>query len=110
MERPETISSRDAVKVTMQSCARSFDLTFIRSRPNYTGGRIVGVCYRSIGLPESYFSGRSLDNKFGIVIIDLKTNKKGKEEGQGELIYAAKVTVLEGNKVEVESYGIDPVK
>ena len=25
-------------------------------------------------------------------------------------IYAAKVTVLEGNKVEVENYGIDPVK
>ena len=43
------------------------------------------------------------------MIIDLKTNKKGKE-GEGALIYAAKVTVLEGNRVEIENYGIDPVK
>jgi len=71
---------------------------------------IVGVCDRPIGFLEAYYSGRSLDNKFGIVIIDLKTNKKGKEEGEGVLIYAAKVTVLEGNKVEVENLGIDPVK
>jgi hypothetical protein len=42
--------------------------------------------------------------------MDLKTNKKGKEEGEGALIYAAKVKVLEGHKVEVENYGIDPVK
>jgi hypothetical protein len=110
MERPESISSRAAVKVTMQSRVGSFDLKLIRSRPTHTGHRIVGVCDRPIGFLESYFSGRSLDNKFGIVIIDLKTNKNGKQEGQGELIYAAKVTVLEGNKVEVESYGIDPVK
>lgn len=97
-------------RVTMQRRVRSFDLKLVRSRPTATGRRIVGVCDRPIGFLESYFSGRSMDNKFGIVIIDLKTNKKGKEEGQGELIYAAKVTVLEGNKVEVENYGIDPVK
>jgi hypothetical protein len=97
-------------KVTMQRRVGAFDLKLVRSRPTETGRRIVGVCDRPIGFLESYFSGRSMDNKFGIVIIDLKTNKKGKEEGQGELIYAAKVTVLEGNKVEVENYGIDPVK
>jgi hypothetical protein len=97
-------------KVTMQRRVGFFDLKLIRSRPTDTGRRIVGVCDRPIGFLESYLSGRSLDNKFGIVIIDLKTNKKGREEGQGELIYAAKVTVLDGNKVEVESYGIDPVK
>jgi hypothetical protein len=96
--------------VQMQRRTGFFDLKFIRSRPTATGRRIVGVCDRPIGFLESYFSGRSEDNKFGIVIIDLKTNKKGKEEGEGELIYAAKVTVLEGNKVEVENYGIDPVK
>jgi hypothetical protein len=97
-------------RVAMQRRTGSFELKFIRSRPTETGRRIVGVCDRPIGFLEAYFSGRSLDNKFGIVIIDLKTNEKGKEEGQGELIYAAKVTVLEGNKVEVENYGIDPVK
>ena|SRR6266850_622525 len=97
-------------QVTTPRRTGSFDLKFIRSRPTETGRRIVGVCDRPIGFLEAYFSGRSMDNKFGIVIIDLKTNKKGKEEGQGELIYAAKVKVLEGNKVEVENYGIDPVK
>lgn len=97
-------------RVTMQRRVGAFDLKLVRSRPTETGRRIVGVCDRPIGFLESYFSDRSMDNKFGIVIIDLKTNKKGKEEGQGELIYAAKVTVLEGNKVEVENYGIDPVK
>ena len=97
-------------KVTMQRRLGFFDLKLIRSHPTNEGRRIVGVCDRPIGFLEAYFSGRSLDNKFGIVIMDLKTNKKGKEEGSGALIYAAKVTVLEGNKVEVENYGIDPVK
>ena len=97
-------------KVTMQRRLGFFDLKLIRSRPTETGRRIVGVCDRPIGFLEAYYSGRALDNKFGIVIIDLKTNKKGKEEGEGVLIYAAKVTVLEGNKVEVENLGIDPVK
>ena len=96
--------------VQMQRRLGFFELKFIRSRPSQTGRRIVGVCDRPIGFLESYFSGRSLDNKFGIVIIDLKPNKKGKEEGAGELFYAAKVTVFDGNKVEVENYGIDPVK
>jgi len=96
-------------KVTMQRRVGFFDLKLIRSRPTETGRRIVGVCDRPIGFLEAYYSGRSLDNKFGIVIIDLKTNK-GKEKGEGVLIYAAKVTVLEGNKVEVENLGIDPVK
>jgi len=97
-------------KVTMQRRLGFFDLKLIRSHPTEQGRRIVGVCDRPIGFLEAYFSGRSMDNKFGIVIIDLKTNQKGKEEGSGALIYAAKVTVLEGNKVEVENYGIDPVK
>jgi len=66
--------------VQMQRRMGFFELKFIRSRPTETGRRIVGVCDRPIGFLENYFSGRSLDNKFGIVIIDLKTNKKGKEE------------------------------
>lgn len=97
-------------KVTMQRRLGSFDLKLIRSRPIEGGRRIVGVCDRPIGFLEAYYSGRSLDNKFGIVILDLKTNEKGKEEGVGALIYAAKVSVLAGNKVDVESLGIDPVK
>jgi hypothetical protein len=97
-------------KVTAQRRLGFFDLKLIRSRPIEGGRRIVGVCDRPIGFLEAYYSGRSLDNKFGIVILDLKQDKKGKEQGVGELIYAATVTVLEGNKVDVENLGIDPVK
>jgi hypothetical protein len=97
-------------KVSLSGRVGFFDLKLIRSRPTETGRRIVGVCDRPIRFLEAYYGGRSLDNKFGILILDLKKNDKGKEEGEGQLIYAAKVTVLEGNKIEVENYGIDPVK
>jgi hypothetical protein len=97
-------------KVEMQRRLGFFDLKLIRSHKTESGRRIVGVCDRPIGFLEAYYSGRSLDNKFGIVILDLKQDKKGKEQGAGELIYAAKITVLESSKVEVENLGIDPVK
>lgn len=87
-----------------------YDLKFIRSRPTATGRRVSAVTDRPIGFLEAYYSGRSEDYKFGIIILDLKTNKKGKEEGQGELIYAAKVKVIDGNRLEIENYGIDPVR
>ena len=77
-------------KVTMQRRLGFFDLKLVRSRPTETGRRIVGVCDRPISFLENYFSGRSLDNKFGIVIIDLKTNKKGKEEGRVNLFWQPK--------------------
>ena len=97
-------------KVRLSRRVGFFDLKLIRSRPTETGRRIVGVCDRPIGFLEAYYSGQSMDNKFGILVLDLKTNKKGKEEGVGELIYAAKIKVLEGNHIEVESYGGEPVK
>jgi hypothetical protein len=107
----KALEKADAIgKVTAQRRLGFFDLKLIRSRPIEGGRRIVGVCDRPIGFLEAYYSGRSLDNKFGIVILDLKEDKKGKEQGVGQLIYAAKVTVLDSNKVEVENLGIDPVK
>ncbi len=86
-----------------------FDLKLIRSRPIEGGRRIVGVCDRPIQFLEAYMGGRSTDYTFGIVILDLKTNKKGKEEGVGQLIYAAKVK-LDNRTVEVENYGIEPAR
>jgi len=97
-------------KVELDRHMGFFDLKLIRSRPTQDGRRIVGVCDRPIGFLEAYAGSQSMDNKFGIVILDLKQNSKGKEEGAGQLIYAAKVKVLEGNKIEVENYGVDPVK
>jgi len=43
-------------------------------------------------------------------MLDLKKDEKGKEKGEGVLIYAAKIKVLDGNKLEVENYGISPVR
>ena len=86
-----------------------FDLKLIRSRPIEGGRRIVGVCDRPIQFLEAYAGSRSLDYTFGIVILDLKPNKKGREEGVGQLIYAAKVK-LDGNTVEVENYGVEPAR
>jgi hypothetical protein len=86
-----------------------FDLKLIRSRPTEQGRRIIGVCDRPIQFLEAYAGGRSTDYTFGIVILDLKKNKKGREEGVGQLIYAAKVKV-DGRTVEVENYGIEPAR
>jgi hypothetical protein len=51
-----------------------------------------------------------LDYEFGIMQIDLKPNKKGREEGAGALIYAAKIKVEGGNTIDVESYGVEPIR
>jgi hypothetical protein len=105
LEKAKTIG-----KVSLVRRLGSFDLKLIRSRPTENGRRIVGVCDRPIQFLEAYAGSRSMDYTFGILILDLKTNSKGKEEGVGELIYAAKVKVEEGNKVEVESYGAEPAR
>jgi hypothetical protein len=86
-----------------------FNLKLIRSRPIEGGRRIIGVCDRPIQFLEAYGGGRSTDYTFGIVILDLKPNKKGREEGVGQLIYAAKVKV-DGKTVEVENYGMEPAR
>ena len=87
-----------------------YDLKFIRSVPTETGRRIIAVTDRPIGFLEAYFAGRSTDYKFGILQLDLKDDKKGREEGAGALIYAARVKVLNGNQVEIENFGIDPIR
>src|SRR5258705_10703914 len=86
-----------------------FDLKLIRSRKTPTGRRIIGVSDRPINFLEAYNSGRSVDYELGIVVMDLKINKKGKEVGQGLLIYAAKVKINKKRQLEIEYLGIDPM-
>ena len=57
-----------------------------------------------------YAGNRSLDYPFGILQLDLKRNEKGKEEGVGSLIYSAKIKVLDGKSIDVETYGIEPIR
>ena len=86
-----------------------FDLKLIRSRKTPTGRRVIAVSDRPINFLEAYNSGRSMDYQLGIVVMDLKVNKKGKEVGQGLLIYAAKVKINKKRQLEIEYLGIDPM-
>jgi hypothetical protein len=86
-----------------------FDLKLVAERPSETGRIVIGVTDRPIRFLEAYYSGRSMDYKLGILEISLKKDEKGREEGEGVLVYAGKVKV-EGNKVEIENYSAEPVK
>lgn len=97
-------------KITLTGRVGFYDLKLIRSHRTSEGRRIYAVGDRPVGFLEMYAGNRSLDYPFGILQLDLKTNEKGKEEGVGALIYSAKIKVLESNTIDVESYGIEPIR
>lgn len=102
--------SKSIGKIRLSGHTGFYDLKLIRSHRTPTGRRIYGVGDRPVGFLEVYAGNRSLDYPFGILQLDLKTNEKGKEEGEGELIYSAKIKVLNGTSIDVESYGISPIR
>jgi hypothetical protein len=73
LEKAKTIGH-----VSLSSRVGAFDLKLIRTRKTPTGRRIIGVSDRPIGFLEAYAGSRSSDYQVGIVVIDLKLNKKGK--------------------------------
>jgi hypothetical protein len=87
-----------------------YDFKYIRSTPTDTGRRIIAVTDRPIGFLEIYFATRSEDYKFGILQLDLRDDKKGREKGVGALIFAAKIKLLKGTQIEIENFGIDPIQ
>jgi|SRR5690242_387728 len=97
-------------KITLTGRVGFYDLKLIRSHRTPEGRRIYAVGDRPIGFLEAYAMNRSMDYPFGILQIDLKRKEDGKEEGEGALIYSAKIKVLEGNSIDVESYGIAPIR
>jgi hypothetical protein len=97
-------------KITLTGRTGFYDLKLIRSHRTPEGRRIYAVGDRPVGFLEMYVNNRSRDYPFGILQLDLKKNSKGKEEGTGALIYAAKIKVLDGNSIDVESYGIDAIR
>jgi hypothetical protein len=86
-----------------------FDLKLVRSRKTPTGRRVIAVSDRPINFLEAYVSGRSVDYQLGIIVMDLKINKEGKEVGQGQAIYAAKVKINKKGRLDIEYLGIDPM-
>lgn len=97
-------------KIRLVGRAGFYDFKLIRSHAMEGGRRVYAIGDRPVGFLEMYAGSRSQDYPFGILQLDLKKNSKGREEGTGALLYAAKIKVLEGNKIEVESYGIDAIK
>lgn len=97
-------------KIRMTGRAGFYDFKLIRQHRSEGGRRIWLIGDRPIGFLEVYAGSRSQDYPFGILQLDLKTNSKGKEEGTGALIYAGKIKVLEGNNIELETYGIEPIR
>ena len=102
--------SKTIGKIRLTGRAGWYDLKIIRSHRTPTGRRIYGVGDRPVGFLEAYAGNRSLDYPFGILQLELKTDEKGKEEGEGALIYSAKIKVLDGNSIDVETYGISPIR
>ncbi len=96
-------------KASLSQRVGFFDLKLIRSRKTPTGRRIIAVSDRPINFLEAFNSGRSMDYELGIVVMVLKINAKGKEVGQGLLIYAAKVKINKKGKLEIEYLGVDPM-
>jgi hypothetical protein len=107
----KALEKADSVgKINLTGRVGFYDLKFVRSRPTPTGRRIYAVGDRPIGFLEAYSGGPSKDYRFGILQLDLKKDSKGREEGEGTLIYAAKIKVLDGNRIEIENYGVAPVR
>ena len=96
-------------KATLSQRVGFFDFKLVRSRKTPTGRRVIAVSDRPINFLEAYNSGRSVDYKLGIIVMDLKINKKGKEVGEGLAVYAAKVKINKKGKLEIEYLGIDPM-
>ena len=105
LEKNKTIG-----KIRLSGRAGFYDFKLIRSHQTENGRRIYAVGDRPVGFLEVYAGNRSLDYPFGVLQLDLKKDSKGREEGSGALLYSAKIKVLEGNSIDVESYGVGPIK
>jgi hypothetical protein len=87
-----------------------YDFKLIVSTPTSTGRHIYAVADRPIGFLEAYANSRSRDYPFGILELDLTEKSNEKERGEGTLIYAAKIKLLSGDKVDIENFSFAPIK
>jgi len=97
-------------RIEREGTVGNYDFKLILSKPTATGRHIYAVADRPIGFLEAYFSTRSKDYPFGILELDLKADGSEKEKGEGTLIYAAKVRVVSGEKVEIENITFAPIR
>jgi hypothetical protein len=83
-----------------------YDLRFAYQVPVASGGRrIVLGTDRPLGFRETSYQARSLDYPF--TVLEIRVDENGR--GQGNMVVASKVTSL-GETIDVENYGIHPVR
>jgi hypothetical protein len=72
--------------------------------------RVILVTDRPIGMAEAMRNPRSREYDISAIVMEF-TQEEGKEKGQGTLIVGAKLEYdKEKNKLEVESFGTEPVR
>jgi hypothetical protein len=96
-------------RIQREAAVDSYNFKLILSTTTPTGRHIYAVAERPIGFLEAYYSNRSRDYPFGILELDLKGDDQ-KEKGEGTLVYAAKIRVIHGEKVEIENLSFAPIK
>jgi len=82
------------------------DVKVIRMHKTEKGRRIFLVTDRPISFVELYNGTRSRDYEFGVVQLDLDE----KDNGEGAMLVATKIRFDTNNELELEHYGIDPVR
>src|SRR6266404_1014471 len=97
-------------RIETEGTVSFYTFKLIISRPTSTGRRIIAITDRPMGFREEARDSRSTEYPFGILQLDLKDDKKGKEDGEGTLIYAAQIKDLNLDELNVENYVADPVK
>lgn len=97
-------------RIEREASVGFYDFKFVLSTRTPTGRHIYAVADRPIGFLEAYFSTRSTDYPFGILELDLKAGDNEREKGEGTLIYAAKIRVIDGEKVEIENVTFAPIR
>jgi hypothetical protein len=85
-----------------------WDIGFARKQELASGGtRIIIVTDRPMSFREAANQPRSADYEF--LLADIRINAEGK--GQGKLAGAAKITYdKDARSIEIENYGIEPVR
>src|SRR5262249_5401113 len=93
-------------RVAMTGTVGFYEFKVIISVPSGSGRRILAAADRPISFLEQYYGTRSADYRFGFMELNLDQ----RDRGEGSLTYAAKLKVINSDKIEIENLGIEPIK
>ncbi len=93
-------------RIAMTGTVGFYEFKVIVSAPSAGGRRILAAADRPISFLEQYYGTRSADYKFGFMELNLDQ----RDRGEGSLIYAAKLKVINSDKIEIENLGIEPIR